>query len=57
LNRYLQFAEDILYKTLLQVQEARISMPRSEAELEQLSLLIRERHPLLEGAFGSIDGL
>ncbi|KAH9000056.1 hypothetical protein EDB92DRAFT_1789621 [Lactarius akahatsu] len=57
LNRYLQFAEDILYRTLLQVREARISMPGSIAELEWLLSLIKECHALLEGAFGSIDGL
>jgi hypothetical protein len=57
LNRYLQFAEDILYETLQRVQEARISMPGSAEELDRLSSLITQRHPLLDGAFGSIDGL
>ena len=57
LNRYLQFAENVLYKTLLQIEEARITMPASQAELESLSQLIKQRHPLLDGAFGSIDGL
>jgi hypothetical protein len=57
LNRYLQFAEDILYETLQRVQEARISMPGSAEELDWLSSLITQRHPLLDGAFGSIDGL
>jgi hypothetical protein len=57
LNRYLNFAQDILYEVLRQTPEARISLPRGEVEVERLSLLIRERHSLLEGAFGSIDGL
>ena len=57
LNRYLQFAEKALYETLQQLEEARISMPTSQAELEGLSQLVQQRHPLLDGAFGSIDGL
>jgi hypothetical protein len=57
LNRYLQFAEKALYETLRQLEEARISMPTSQAELEELTQLIKQRHPLLDGAFASIDGL
>ena len=57
LNRYLQFAEKALYETLQQIEEACISMPTCQAELDELSQLIKRRHPLLDGAFGSIDGL
>jgi len=57
LNRYLEFAEEILFETLCSLKEARISMPRQVPKLQHLSSLIQARHPLLEGAFGSIDGL
>ena len=57
LSRYLEFAEEILYEVLLHVQEAQISMPRTESNFERLSTLITQRHPLLIGAFGSVDGL
>ena len=57
LSRYLEFAEEILHETLLLLDEASIRMPNSVSQFEHLSDLICARHPLLEGAFGSIDGL
>lgn len=57
LNRYLEFAEEILYETLSVMKEARITMPHRVEDLNRLSELIQERHPLLEGAVASIDGL
>jgi len=32
-------------------------MPQTQDKLEYLGSLIKKRHPLLDGAFGSIDGL
>lgn len=57
LSRYLDFAQDILYNTLHFIKEAAISMPRKIEEFEKFSNLIHQRHSLLCGAFGSIDGL
>ncbi|KAF8799597.1 hypothetical protein BYT27DRAFT_7058723, partial [Phlegmacium glaucopus] len=57
LSRYLEFAQDILHSVLQIIKEATISMPRGLNEYQRLSSLIQQRHPLLEGAFGSIDGL
>ncbi|KAF8805213.1 hypothetical protein BYT27DRAFT_7224925 [Phlegmacium glaucopus] len=57
LSRYLEFAEDILYNTLHSLEEGSISMPHTAQEFQHFSNLICMRHPLLEGAFGSIDGL
>ena len=57
LSQYLDFAEEILYEVLLHVQEAQISMPRTESDFERLSTLITQHHPLLIGVFGSVDGL
>ncbi|KAF9564958.1 hypothetical protein CPC08DRAFT_741246 [Agrocybe pediades] len=57
LNRYLLFAQDILYETLRGLDDAYLGMPRTPEEYEHLSSIIQERHPLLTGAFGSIDGL
>ena len=57
LNRYLEFAEEILFQSLRSLKAASISMPRRLSKLQHLSSLIQTRHPLLDGAFGSIDGL
>ncbi|KAF5371930.1 hypothetical protein D9757_011485 [Collybiopsis confluens] len=57
LTRYLKFSLHILLTTLRRMNEARIKIPSNAAEYEELSALITARHPLLEGAFGSIDGL
>ncbi|KAG6848622.1 hypothetical protein H0H93_015417 [Arthromyces matolae] len=57
LSRYLDFALDILYDTLPRLNDAAISFPCSQDEFDEMSNLITARHSLLEGAFGSIDGL
>ncbi|KAG6884246.1 hypothetical protein C0992_006667 [Termitomyces sp. T32_za158] len=57
LSRYLEFAQNILYKTLQGLPDGALSFPSREEEFKELSNLITARHPLLEGAFGSIDGL
>ncbi|KIK71719.1 hypothetical protein GYMLUDRAFT_236011 [Collybiopsis luxurians FD-317 M1] len=57
LTRYLSFSLDILFITLRAIKEACISLPKTHKEFEELSDLITARHSLLEGAFGSIDGL
>ncbi|KZW01164.1 hypothetical protein EXIGLDRAFT_738600 [Exidia glandulosa HHB12029] len=56
LSRYLAFAADLLLAVLRKMPEAAISWPRGE-EFEEYSALIVRRHYLLDGAFGSIDGL
>ena len=55
--RYLEFAQEIIHRTLLSMKEAAISWPKSVSRLNYLSSLIQARHPYLDGAFGSIDGL
>ncbi|KIK52702.1 hypothetical protein GYMLUDRAFT_250962 [Collybiopsis luxurians FD-317 M1] len=57
LTRYLHFSLDILLATLRKMKEARIALPETQDEYEELSLLVVACHPLLEGAFSSIDGL
>ncbi|KAL0946034.1 hypothetical protein HGRIS_012309 [Hohenbuehelia grisea] len=56
-SRYLDFAKAILLKTVRSMDEGRIGLPKDEEEYEENSQLITVRHPLLEGAFGGIDGL
>ena len=55
-SRYLRFARTILLMVLRRLPDARITWPRGEEFLE-LSSYVSARHPLLEGVFGSIDGL
>ncbi|KAL0056665.1 hypothetical protein AAF712_016730 [Marasmius tenuissimus] len=57
LNRYLDFSLDILLRVLRNTDDARITLPRTEEEFELDSLAIQKRHPMLVGAFGSINGL
>jgi len=57
LSHYLEFAQDILFATLKRLEAARIAMPCCHENFESLSNLITQRHRLLQGAFGSIDGL
>jgi hypothetical protein len=56
-QRYLPFARSILLNTVRGMPEGRIQLPQTIEEYRELSALITERHPLLEGGFGSIDGL
>jgi len=55
-SRYLNFALSILLKVLRQMPDAAITWPRGDEFLE-LSGYVAMRHPLLQGVFGSIDGL
>ncbi|KAJ3925763.1 MAG: hypothetical protein NXY57DRAFT_1051627 [Lentinula lateritia] len=57
LSRYLSFSLHILLSTLRKMREAQIVLPSSIHEFEELSSMITACHSLLEGAFGSIDGL
>ncbi|KAL0059585.1 hypothetical protein AAF712_013676, partial [Marasmius tenuissimus] len=57
LNRYLDFSLDILLWVLRNTDDAKIPLPRTEEEFELDSLAIQKRHPMLVGAFRSIDGL
>ncbi|TFY80401.1 hypothetical protein EWM64_g3612 [Hericium alpestre] len=56
-SRYITFGLDILLETLRNMEETAISWPRTLPEFEELSTLIVARHPRLQGAFGTIDGL
>ena len=55
-SRYLRFALSILLEVLRQMPHATITWPRGDEFLE-LSGYVSMRHPLLQGVFGSIDGL
>ncbi len=55
--RYRVFALSILLETLRALPESSIRWWDSREECEGDNSLILERHPLLEGAIGSIDGL
>jgi hypothetical protein len=56
-SRYIHFSLDILLAVLRQIPDARIQWPSNIEEFQALNDLIITRHPLLEGAFASIDGL
>jgi hypothetical protein len=56
-SRYIQFSLDILLAVLHQIPDARIRWPSRVDEFQEYNNLIILRHPLLEGAFASIDGL
>ena len=55
-SRYLRFALSILLETLREMPHAAIEWPQGDEFLE-LSGYVSMRHPLLQGVFGSIDGL
>jgi hypothetical protein len=55
-SRYLRFALSILLKVLREMRSAAITWPRGD-EFFELSGYVSMRHPLLDGVFGSIDGL
>ena len=55
-SRYLRFALSILLEVLRQMPHAAITWPQGDEFLE-LSGYVSIRHPLLQGVFGSIDGL
>lgn len=56
-NRYLQTTIEILHGTLLDLPDARIAWPTSVTEFQEYSDIISAMHPLLVGAFGTVDGL
>jgi hypothetical protein len=56
-SRYLHFARKILLDTLRSMDEASVQWPTTHKEFDYYSALIQVRHSLLDGAFGSIDGL
>ncbi|KZT52367.1 hypothetical protein CALCODRAFT_441669 [Calocera cornea HHB12733] len=56
ITRYRDFALQILLRTLRSIPEGLIAWPE-EDDFEALSDLVVARHPLLQGAFGSVDGL
>lgn len=56
-SRYLRFGMSILHRTLRRLADARITWLRDLQEFEAHNELICRRHPLLTGAFASIDGL
>ncbi|TDL17816.1 hypothetical protein BD410DRAFT_843265 [Rickenella mellea] len=56
-SRYISFALEILLETLKGMPETCIRWPEGTGEFEELRDLIIERHPLLLGAFATIDGL
>jgi len=56
-NRYIRFSQAILSFVLRGLPEATIQWPTQDAEFHENSCIIQERHPLLNGAIGSMDGL
>lgn len=55
-SRYITTALPLLVETLRSMHSARICWPQGD-EFQELSQLVSNRHPLLAGVFGSIDGL
>lgn len=55
-SRYILFGLQILLRTLRNMPDAAIKWPSGDDFIENESLILA-RHPLLEGAFGSVDGL
>lgn len=56
-SRYITFALKILSELLRSICEARICWPSDLPTIRRFNDLITARHPLLVGAFGSVDGL
>jgi len=55
-SRYIAFSIKILLATLRKMEDAKIRWPVGD-EFQDNNTLIVARHPLLTGAFGSLDGL
>jgi hypothetical protein len=55
-SRYLNFALAILLRTLKHIPEGIIQWPAGD-KFQELNYLVTARHPLLTGAFGTLDGL
>ncbi|KAJ7135052.1 hypothetical protein C8R43DRAFT_1089604 [Mycena crocata] len=56
-GRYITFGLKLLLAVLRVMPEAAIKWPKNLTEFEEYNDLIIEQHPLLMGAFASIDGL
>ncbi|KAJ7348549.1 hypothetical protein DFH08DRAFT_698282 [Mycena albidolilacea] len=56
-SQYIQFSLDILLAVLRQIPDARIQWPSGINQFQEYNDLITQHHPLLEGAFASINGL
>ncbi|KAK7680229.1 hypothetical protein QCA50_016738 [Cerrena zonata] len=55
-NCYICFVISLLLQVLQELPEAAVCWP-SDDKFNKLSEIIQERHPHLNGAFGSLDGL
>ena len=55
-QRYLDFSLSILASVLKSMPEGQISWP-TDTDFEYFNTIITQRHPLLTGAFGAMDGL
>ncbi|KAF8183198.1 hypothetical protein BJ912DRAFT_1061417 [Pholiota molesta] len=55
-SRYIEFCLDILLNVLRNMVDAAIEWPKGE-QFEEYTDLVVARHPLLTGAFGTMDGL
>ncbi|KAF4613306.1 hypothetical protein D9613_011207 [Agrocybe pediades] len=55
-SRYIKFSLSILLKVLWTIPEGRIVWPEGD-EFQANNDLVLDRHPLLTGAFGTMDGL
>lgn len=56
-SRYLDFAQDILLDVLRIMPEGIVEWWEDVEEMEEDSITVSDRHPLLEGAIGTTDGL
>lgn len=56
-SRYIRFGLTLLLDVLRTMPDAAIGWPRKDNDFRAYNKLIVERHPLLTGAFASIDGL
>lgn len=54
--RYIEFTMDILISVLRGMQDAAIEWPEGD-QFQEYNELVTIRHPLLTGAFGTMDGL
>ena len=55
-QRYIKFSLSILLRTLQSMPDGRVTWPKG-TQFDEFNELIVHQHPLLTGAFGSIDGL
>ena len=56
-SRYINFGLEILLKSLLNISKAAIGHWPEGEQFEELTNLVLTWHPLLSGAFGTMDGL